>query len=160
MYINKIKLSSLFASVVMYYVSKYYWLFMGKPLFQITCVAIGDVCNKNMNSILVLSADGWCHVFHLSNQVCVMYYCGFGNYCLQRWCVLNVKKQKLATPKPRLFLVTPLKRSKNQHIFAEDLNLQNLDNQQWVARLFSSLYTKISRDKSTCMLCYQLLLIA
>ena len=115
MYISKIKLSSLFASVVMYYVSKYYWLFMGKPLFQITCVAIGDVCNKNMNSILVLSADGWCHVFHLSNQVCVMYYCGFGNYCLQRWCVLNVKKQKLAKPKPRFFLVTPLKRRKNQH---------------------------------------------
>ena len=101
MYINKIKLSSLFASVVIYCVSKYYWLFMGKPLFQITCVAIGDVCNKNMNSILVLSADGWCHVFHLSNQVCVMYYCGFGNQFAKMVC-FECKETKISQTKTKV----------------------------------------------------------
>ncbi|XP_067931995.1 KICSTOR complex protein ITFG2-like [Watersipora subatra] len=39
-----------------------------RDLGTITCVAVGDICNSNTNTILVLSADGWCNVFHVSPQ--------------------------------------------------------------------------------------------
>lgn len=35
----------------------------GCDLGLISCVAVGDICNKNVNYAVSLSAEGWCHLF-------------------------------------------------------------------------------------------------
>ncbi|KAF6031016.1 ITFG2 [Bugula neritina] len=41
------------------------WRTSHDKLGMITCVTIGDVCNKKQNNVFVLSADGWCNIFHI-----------------------------------------------------------------------------------------------
>ncbi|XP_070563044.1 KICSTOR complex protein ITFG2-like [Ptychodera flava] len=36
-------------------------------LGMVTCVGIGDVCNKKKNVLVCLTAEGWCHLFHISD---------------------------------------------------------------------------------------------
>lgn len=34
-----------------------------KDLGFITCVAVGDILNQNRNCLVVITADGWCHIY-------------------------------------------------------------------------------------------------
>ncbi|KAF7248266.1 KICSTOR complex protein ITFG2 [Varanus komodoensis] len=36
-------------------------------LFQLTCVGVGDVCNKGKNLVVAVSAEGWFHLFDFTS---------------------------------------------------------------------------------------------
>lgn len=34
----------------------------------VSCVAVGDILNKNRNSLIIVTADGWCYIYEESEN--------------------------------------------------------------------------------------------
>ncbi|XP_077994913.1 KICSTOR complex protein ITFG2-like [Glandiceps talaboti] len=37
-------------------------------LGMVTCVGVGDICNKKTNFLVCLTAEGWCHIFNVTDS--------------------------------------------------------------------------------------------